>query len=80
MVADAGVQGNAGGVITAIPAPKVHGSFAGGIGRITGGRLVSDPGSVIVSAPGMATARTGISLDVGRVSPRCGLRRADTVL
>jgi len=40
MVADAGVQGNAGGVITAIPAPKVHGSFASGIGRITGGRLL----------------------------------------
>jgi len=40
MVADAAVRGNAAEVIAAIPAPKVHGSFAGGIGRITGGRLL----------------------------------------
>ena len=40
MVAEAAVRGNAGEVITAIPAPKVHGSFAGGIGRITVGRLL----------------------------------------
>jgi len=40
MVADAAVRGNAADVIAAIPAPKVHGSFAGGIGRITGGRLL----------------------------------------
>ena len=30
MVADAAVRGNAGELIAAIPAPKVHGSFAGG--------------------------------------------------